>query len=202
VQCGVNITLTTGRMPTWQLAKFGECCDRAGWEYTRLCVSCHAPFMPQRRAILRGRGLCCSVSCGSRSSALRRHAVRSQAGAANPNWRGGRASRPYDSYVKSFKARNPEKARAHGLVAAAIRRGDLVRPETCGSCGVACRPHGHHANYSKPLVVSWLCRRCHVLADRLRSEHERKSGARFVQLGKHAANAHVGGEKVVHVSSM
>ena len=41
----------------------------------------------------------------------------------------------------------------------AIKRGELQRAETCQAAGCDRheRLHGHHADYSKPLHVAWLC---------------------------------------------
>lgn len=51
---------------------------------------------------------------------------------------------------------------AHQLVSVAIRRGILSRPDACGRCGVVtARIHGHHSDYDRPLVVEWLCPKCH-----------------------------------------
>lgn len=55
-------------------------------------------------------------------------------------------------------------------VCQAIKSGRLVRPSSCEECGREpplmrsgvtgiC---GHHADYSKPLSVEWLCRSCHL----------------------------------------
>lgn len=54
-----------------------------------------------------------------------------------------------------------EKARAHQLVADAVRKGTLVR-QPCEWCG---NPHteGHHEDYGQPLKVMWLCANCHGL---------------------------------------
>jgi hypothetical protein len=43
----------------------------------------------------------------------------------------------------------------------ALERGELKRPDHCTSCGLVCKPEGHHPDYSKPLHVMWLCRECH-----------------------------------------
>jgi hypothetical protein len=43
----------------------------------------------------------------------------------------------------------------------AVRRGKVVRPAHCSLCGIACKPHGHHDDYTKRLDVRWLCARCH-----------------------------------------
>jgi hypothetical protein len=39
------------------------------------------------------------------------------------------------------------------------RRGKLV-PKPCEDCGSE-KVEKHHADYSKPIDVTWLCRRCH-----------------------------------------
>lgn len=40
------------------------------------------------------------------------------------------------------------------------RRGKLLQ-EPCGKCGDP-RSQMHHHDYTKPLEVEWLCRRCHL----------------------------------------
>lgn len=57
------------------------------------------------------------------------------------------------------KVKNSEAARAHALVAAAIRSGQLV-PELCKICDDE-KTVAHHEDYSKPLEVVWLCRKHH-----------------------------------------
>jgi transposase-like protein len=62
-----------------------------------------------------------------------------------------------------------EQKAAYDAVRAAFHKGVLVRPKSCNRCGVAERKgkdgrsllHGHHADYSKPLDVEWLCTKCH-----------------------------------------
>ncbi|MGA3803743.1 hypothetical protein ACI2T7_03570 [Ralstonia nicotianae] len=58
--------------------------------------------------------------------------------------------------------------RVHGLVKAAIKKGILSRPDACSKCGSSPKTkdgrsaiQGHHADYSKPLDVEWLCPKCH-----------------------------------------
>lgn len=63
----------------------------------------------------------------------------------------------------------PEKAKARWAVNAAIREGKLEKPRRCGECDELTEKrhlHAHHADYSKPLNVSWLCRPCHGLQHR------------------------------------
>jgi len=54
---------------------------------------------------------------------------------------------------------HPGANHARVAVHRAIRVGKLI-PEPCEVCGEA-RAEAHHPDYSKPLAVRWLCRRCH-----------------------------------------
>jgi hypothetical protein len=63
---------------------------------------------------------------------------------------------------KRFRERRPDAARAHSAVRNALRSGALIRPERCEECTEAAPLEGHHYDYSKPLDVRWLCRRCHL----------------------------------------
>jgi len=65
--------------------------------------------------------------------------------------------------MKDYYRRSPEKQKARKAVQTAVRRGLLVKPEECSSCGTRGRIEAHHADYSKPLDVEWLCHRCHGL---------------------------------------
>lgn len=55
-----------------------------------------------------------------------------------------------------------KQAQANHAVHSAITGGELVRSEVCSECGVKSATDAHHDDYSKPLDVRWLCRRCHV----------------------------------------
>ena len=63
-----------------------------------------------------------------------------------------------------------KKYQAGLLVTNAIKRGNLVRPAHCSNCGRGCTPHGHHADYDKPLEVEWLCHQCHLARHGLKGE--------------------------------
>ena len=54
--------------------------------------------------------------------------------------------------------RRKDNARSYAYVY--VKRGKLER-KSCGHCGNQ-QSQMHHADYSKPLVVTWLCRPCHL----------------------------------------
>ena len=71
--------------------------------------------------------------------------------------------------------RNPSPDNAGRAVRAAIKAGRLTRPHTCSGCGCTDeerRIEAHHADYSRPLDVIWLCTSCHRYVDQQRRERE------------------------------
>jgi hypothetical protein len=60
---------------------------------------------------------------------------------------------------RRYRAAHPEKVRAHWAVYKAVKKGKLIR-KPCEVCGVE-RSQAHHHDYSKPLDVRWLCKKCH-----------------------------------------
>lgn len=89
----------------------------------------------------------------------------------NPSYRATRNARGRSPKEKAeaardmaaWRARNPEKTRAHAAVSHAKRKG-LLAPAPC-ACGAteALQAH-HHRGYAPEhrLDVIWLCRPCHV----------------------------------------
>lgn len=65
---------------------------------------------------------------------------------------------------KSMQKYNQDKLKKQAKVdlANAVKYGRIKKPSSCESCGVECKPHGHHDDYSKPLDIRWLCVKCHV----------------------------------------
>lgn len=143
----------------------------------RICEQCGGSFeVALYQVVRRGRGRFCSPGCGARFNMLRRNALRPPVGPDNPGWKGG-ISKNNSHYTRLFEARHPEKAAAHEAVAKAIRKGLLVRPSGCQDCPWIGKPESHHDDYTKPLSVRWLCRGCHIRADRARRLRERKRAA-------------------------
>lgn len=62
---------------------------------------------------------------------------------------------------KLWRENNREKVIAHRLLNNAILYGHLDRADTCQHCGVKRKTEAHHADYSKPFDVLWLCHSCH-----------------------------------------
>lgn len=80
-------------------------------------------------------------------------------GENNPNWKGGVTKEP-GRYARRFRAKYPQKHKAHLWVHYAVKHGKLFR-QPCVVCGNT-KSFAHHPDYSKPLEVVWLCRVHHT----------------------------------------
>ena len=56
---------------------------------------------------------------------------------------------------------------ARSQVRAAIKKGTVTKPTKCENCKETKPLQAHHTDYSKPLVVIFLCSGCHADADKL-----------------------------------
>lgn len=61
----------------------------------------------------------------------------------------------------AYRDRYPEKYAAHIAFHNALRDGKIARVSECSLCGKGGKAHGHHNDYSEPLVVVWVCGPCH-----------------------------------------
>lgn len=66
-----------------------------------------------------------------------------------------------------WKAAHPERRKAQNRAQAVERK---TMCEGCSKEGV--RLERHHPDYSKPLLVVWLCKPCHAIADKIRRIQE------------------------------
>ena len=70
-------------------------------------------------------------------------------------------------YVRKWRRLHPTANRAHAILRRAVQSGKVLRPDNCPECNkINCRIEGHHADYSKPLEVIWVCSGCHWKLER------------------------------------
>ena len=55
------------------------------------------------------------------------------------------------------------KKAASQVIGIALRSKKIIRPDICEACLVVTKPHGHHDDYAYPMMVRWLCPKCHRL---------------------------------------
>lgn len=160
----------------------------------RVCAVCARPLTGRQER-------CCSLVCQRAFARRTPRPYRDQCGPKNPAWKGG-VSRYPTRYTRAFKAANPEKVQAQRAVAHAIRSGTLKRPNHCSVCRRACRPDAHHFSYLLPLCVDWLCRKCHVAADRVRQQRELQAAATTLEQSKGHAHVVNQSSNLAHTSTV
>lgn len=73
--------------------------------------------------------------------------------------------------TSEYKVLFPEKSKAHQILNDAISLNKLTKDICCEICDSTTRKlNGHHYDYSKPLDVIWLCRKCHLALHSLLNE--------------------------------
>jgi hypothetical protein len=72
----------------------------------------------------------------------------------------------------AWRAQHPDRYGAHTAAGNAVRDGKLTAPTLCEGCGLPQRLEKHHPDYSRPLLVVWLCKPCHAIADKIRRRLE------------------------------
>jgi len=89
-----------------------------------------------------------------------------------------RSSQPHrialrERIVKEWRIAHPDRAKAHYASSNAVRDRRLAKATVCENCGqTPKRIEKHHPDYSQPLLVMWLCKPCHCIADRIRRRIE------------------------------
>lgn len=72
-------------------------------------------------------------------------------------------------YQERHLARNKDRYHVSAMAAQktrrAVQKGLLVKADVCEQCGADEFLEGAHHDYTKPLEVRWLCRRCHRRED-------------------------------------
>ena len=72
-----------------------------------------------------------------------------------------RGNRQSSDYLKNYRAKYPNKRRAHNALNNAVRDGKIKRVSECSKCSSTDNVVAHHSDYLKPLDVVWLCQACH-----------------------------------------
>lgn len=73
---------------------------------------------------------------------------------------------------KSYGELNEEERKrlnARSYLHVYVKRGKVKKLQ-CENCGSS-KSEAHHADYSQPLVVTWLCRQCHLLLHKNKSDN-------------------------------
>lgn len=76
------------------------------------------------------------------------------------------------SHQRVSQILNPEKHRSRALIAYNVSVGKIIKPLVCDGCGKVKKLEAHHEDYSKPLDVSWLCKKCHSEKPRERAANK------------------------------
>ncbi len=98
-----------------------------------ICPVCNKEFYKKD-----SRNVYCSTECWqtntSRLGAKAFHEKHSQKGSNNHNWKGG-ITKNKVHYREIQKERYPEKVRCREIAWKAVKRGKIIRPTVCESCG-------------------------------------------------------------------
>lgn len=57
----------------------------------------------------------------------------------------------------------PDRIKARKALAYAVKTRKVLKPNRCEHCQKEVAVQGHHEDYAQPLIVQWLCARCHKL---------------------------------------
>lgn len=71
--------------------------------------------------------------------------------------------------TREWRRAHRDRLKAHNKAA----RTRMEKPETCEGCGLSKRLEKHHPDYAQPLLVVWLCKPCHAIADKIRRKTEK-----------------------------
>jgi hypothetical protein len=73
--------------------------------------------------------------------------------------------------TREWRRKHKDRQAAHNKAA----RTPIKKVSACEGCGRAVRLEKHHPDYTRPLLIVWLCKPCHVIADKVRRIAERAS---------------------------
>lgn len=70
--------------------------------------------------------------------------------------------------AREWAEKHPDRRKANLVANRAVRSGKIARQTICQGCGLEKKLQKHHPDYSQPMLVIWLCKPCHAIADKLR----------------------------------
>ena len=134
-------------------------CSQCGARTTRRCKVCGTPLTTRYTRLCRNCDLARMRWCKLCQKAL---------AVGNSPFCADCRSSYLRTYYREYQRRErmTERGLARVKATRAVKRGKLIRPLLCESCGIAPngKPlHAHHPDYSKPFDVVWLCIACHWL---------------------------------------
>lgn len=129
----------------------------------RQCRACATPFLPTAYQCRKGDYECprCQRARQNAANAARDLASYARARNARPEVKA--SLRAYYTRKKSDPVHRLKRV-ARRKVATEIEAGRLER-QPCSECAAA-KADAHHHDYTRPLDIAWLCRRCHARGHR------------------------------------
>lgn len=124
----------------------------------RTCAQCGVEFQWRVDKRRENRGSFCTRVCADKAKST------TLSGENHWRWNGGRKGQAKKTWLRQYKAKHykshPLQHKAWAAVYRAKKSGALVNGpcEVCGSEYT----QAHHADYTKPLDVVWLCRAHHL----------------------------------------
>lgn len=74
----------------------------------------------------------------------------------------GIKDRPSAEVRRRWLEKNKHKRKAHHAINNRIRDGKMLRGSACSDCGASgVELEAHHPDYNQPLLIQWLCTKCH-----------------------------------------
>lgn len=77
--------------------------------------------------------------------------------------------------AERFSPDTRHKVLARQKLSEQVRKGKILRPNICSRCASGGSIQAHHPDYGKPLLVEWLCVRCHAVEDSEKHKHKRST---------------------------
>jgi hypothetical protein len=63
--------------------------------------------------------------------------------------------------LQKYRYANPLRRAAHQIISNAVYRKKIIKPDNCSICNSTIKIEAHHDDYTKPLLIRWLCEKCH-----------------------------------------